>query len=300
MIVKSLLRIGAIAGVVTAATVGGTVLIAGPQRSAALFDKARDHVIDHIDLAIDDPAALRSQLRELEGQYPERISALRGDLAELQEQIRRLERDKAISERVVSLAQRDLDTLEPKLAQMRSSAAGNDFALTAATITLENRIYTVKQAMNRANQIQQTQIAYSNRAADAGHDLLYLEKQSGRMEEMLLQLETERAQFQTQLTQLERQVDAIARNERLIEMMEDRQKTLDECSRYEAASLEQIVSSLAETRSRQEATLEYLSGQEDRSDYEQVARMQLEAMADLADEGLAIQTADSATLQRIR
>lgn len=300
MIVKSLLRIGAIAGVVTAATVGGTVLIAGPQRSAALFDKARDQVIDHIDTAIDDPAALRSQLRELEGQYPERITALRGDLAELQEQIRRLERDKAISERVVSLAQNDLDTLEPKLAQLRSSAADNDFALAAATITLENRIYTVKQAMSRANQIQQTQIAYSNRAADAGHDLLYLEKQAGRMEEMLLQLETERAQFQTQLSQLERQVDAIARNERLIEMMEDRQKTLDECSRYEAASLEQIVSSLAETRSRQEATLEYLSGQEDRSDYEQVARMQLEAMGEVADQGLEIQTADSVTLQRIR
>lgn len=300
MIVKSLLRIGAIAGVVTAATVGGTVLIAGPQRSHALFDKARDHVIDHIDSAIDDPAALRSQLRELEGQYPERISALRGDLAELQEQIRRLERDKAISERVVNLAQRDLDDLEPQLAELRSSAAGNSLKLASSTVTVQNRIYTVQQAMARADQIQQTQIAYSNRAADASHDLTYLHKQSSRMEEMLLQLETERAQFQTQLEQLERQVDAVARNERLIEMMEDRQRTIDECSRYEAASLEQIVSSLAETRSRQEATLEYLSGQEDRSDYEQVARMQLEAEIDVQDGAIVIPTHDSASLQRIR
>ena len=92
-----------------------------------------------------------------------------------------------------------------------------------------------------------------------------------------MQLETERSEFQAQIWQLERQVDAIARNDRLIGLMEDRKQTIDECSRYEVASLDQLHARLSEVRTRQEAELEYLAGDSQRVGYEDMARMQLDA-----------------------
>ena len=75
---------------------------------------------------------------------------------------------------------------------------------------------------------------------------------------------------------LSRQVDAIARNERLIDLMESRNQTIEECSRYDAISLDQLTSRLAEVRSRQEAELEFLSTRRADTDYEDMARMQLD------------------------
>ena len=96
------------------------------------------------------------------------------------------------------------------------------------------------------------------------------------MEELLVQLETEHTRFQAQLWQLERQVDAIARNERLIELLEDRNKTIEECSRFDAISVDHVTERLAEIRSRQEAELELLSSTQETTDYEEQARQALQ------------------------
>ena len=74
---------------------------------------------------------------------------------------------------------------------------------------------------------------------------------------------------------MDRQVDAIARNDRLIDLMERRQKTMDECSRYEGGSLAQIQTHMAEVRSKQESQLAMLSSDQERLDYEDVARQAL-------------------------
>ena len=264
-ICKKIIRTAVIGSLVTGAAVGGTVLIAGPQRSAAIFDQVHETVVEKIDENINDPVALRAQLRDLASEYPERIKELRGDLAELQEQIRQLNREKKISERVVDLAKRDLNALAPSVA---SSGEG-----TLVSVNSNGRYATVEN--NRARHIRQTQAVYSSRAAEAAHDLVYLTQQEGRMVELLEQIEGEFANFQGQVWQLERQVDAIARNDRLIDLMADRQKTLDELSRFEVISLDQMVSRLAEMRSRQEAELEMLATDRRRTDYESLARMDL-------------------------
>lgn len=269
-IFRKLLRTAVVGSVVTGVAVGATVLIAGPERSAVIFDQVQGKVLATIDANIDDPVALRAQLRELEHQYPERIADLRGDLAELREQIRQLERDQEISERVVALAQNDLERLENV----------NDEGMLAVSFDGD---YARNRHYNRAMQIQQTKAVYAGRAADAGHDLEYLRQQESRMVEVQAQLETEYAQFQAQLWQLERQVDAIARNDRLIDLMDERQKTIDELSSFEVASVDHMVARLSEMRSRQEAELEMLSGDRRRTDYEAVARMQLEEQKAPAD-----------------
>lgn len=268
---KTLVR----AGVVTALLGGAAILVAGPHRVAALFGMLRDSVNDGLDAAIDEPTALRAQLRELEAQYPERISLLRGDLAELQEQQRQVERDRAVSERVVALAEADLEQLKPLLAQAEAARA-EAAPGTAVAVRFADESLPLEQAWDRARRIGQTRTAYASRAADAARDLGYLAQQRTRLEELLEQLEAERAEFRSQLWQMDRQVDAIARNDRLIELMDRRQKTLDECSRYEAGSLAQVQARMAEITSRQEAQLGLLASDQERLDYEGVARSQVD------------------------
>ena len=107
-------------------------------------------------------------------------------------------------------------------------------------------------AVSKVRQLEQIVIAHRNRAADSAHDLTYLDQQATRFEEMLVQLETERTQFQAQLFQLERQVDSIQRNNRLIDLLERRQRTLDECSAFDVGSLDHLTGRLNQPRSTQE------------------------------------------------
>jgi chromosome segregation ATPase len=263
-----------ILGVLGAVVAGGTMLVAGPERAKAIFHQTMEGIHGVIDDNIQDPVALRNQLQDLERQYPERIAQVRGDLAELNQQVRQLERQQKISERVVAMAESDLDELQGKIAEAAASATGANLRL--ATLTFDDHVLAYDRAVSRAGQIQATRVAYSNRAADCAHDLAYMRQQAGRLEELLAKLETERSEFQSQILQLSRQVDSIARNERLIALMEERNKTIEECSRYEVVSLDQLTQRLAEYRSRQEAELEMLTSDQRRVDYEEMARTQLE------------------------
>lgn len=271
---KTLFRLSAFGLVAAGVLTGGALLIAGPQRTKAVFHQVQDDILSRIDDCIDDPSALRAELQELEQEYPARISQVRGDLAELTEQIRQLEREKAISARVAEMARADLEELEPLLDEASAVQAANGLAR-AAAVQFDDRVLSFDRATVKANQIRQTALAYTNRAADADHDLAYLHQQEERLEQLLAQLENERAQFQSQIWQLARQVDAIARNERLIELLDKRNRTIVECSRYDVVSLDQLTSRLAEVRSRQEAELDLLANDRADTDYEEMARNQL-------------------------
>ncbi len=271
---KKIFRTGVIATLLVGTAAGAAVFVAGPNRTKAVIDQVHGQVLDHIDHAIDDPTALRAQLREMEKEYPARISQVRGDLAELNEQIRQLDREREIAQRVVELADSDLAALESGF-QEATARAEVEGSSRLVSVRVENRPLSVERATLRINQVRNTKIAYANRMADAQHDLAYLEQQSERMSELLLQLENERAQFRSQIQALSRQVDAIARNERLIGLLEKRNRTIEECSRYEAISLDQISGRLAEVRSRQEAELDVLAQSQEQGDYEDLARMQL-------------------------
>jgi chromosome segregation ATPase len=274
--IKSIFKVGAGLLVLTGAALGGALLIAGPQRTHAALDQVHTNLLDQIDTQIDDPAKLRSQLRELEAEYPERISQVRGDLAELRQQIRQLEREEAICERVVEMARADLDSLEPVFNEATAQrAAGGSSAV--RVVAWQDRVYSYDRAANQVNQVRQTIQTYGNRGSDARHDLTYLRQQEQRLDELLVTLENERARFQSQMTQLSRQVDAIARNERLIDLLEERNRTIEECSSYEAASLDGLTNRLAEVRSRQQAELEMLASSQQQLDYEEAARMELSA-----------------------
>ena len=282
-------------GLITLAVGGtvavGTAMIAGPQRTHMIIDEVHTSILQSIDNNIEDPRILRSQLKELEAEYPERIGDLRGDLAELRSQISQLVRDQAVSKRVVELSQEDLDSLTPLVNQVNGAQLTSlQDAQLVSTLRFKGRLMTADQARAKVMRIRQTQEAYQGRAQDAAHDLVYLRQQEERMEDLLLQLETEHTQFQAQLWQLNRQVDAIARNERLIDMLSERQEMLDQYSSMEIKSLDGMTSRLGEVRSRQEAELEFLAQGQDSNDYEGIARIQIDGEALGLNQDLPIQT----------
>ena len=256
----------ALAGAAAFATIG-------KDRTHAIAGEMRSQLIDAIDQNIDDPSALRSQLREMEAQYPKRIAQVRSDLAEIRAETKGLERERAIADRVVALADGDLERLQSQLAAQLPAPGAALVAIKA--VTLDDHVYSVSRARVRLDQIKNTRLAYSNRSADAKHDLVYLDKQAARLEELDTKLQAERTEFQTQIIGLSRQIDSIARNDRLIKLLEKRNRTIDECSRYEAVSLDQIAGRLAQIKNRQEAELEMLSNEEQEADYEDLARMQI-------------------------
>lgn len=273
-IFKTILRTGVIAGLAVGALAGGTMLIAGPQRAEAIFEHVQENAQAMIDRNIDDPTALRAQLRKLEATYPERISQLSSDLAEVRQQIARAERERDVAAKVVELADNDLARLEHEVAALRSNTSDNR---TASATWMHQQQSDLRQANTRLNQIRQTRVVYASRVNDAGREVEFLGSQAGRLEEALTQLETERAQFQSQLFQIERQVDAIARNERLIEMMEERSQTLEELDRFEAVKLDHLTARLNELASRQEAQLQVLSEETQQLSYEDMAEIALDA-----------------------
>jgi len=261
-------------GVAGALAAGTAVAVMGGPRANALFSQTRAKLNASIDANISDPIALRQQLRELESQYPGRIAEIRGDLAELTSQIGQLEREQKISARVVELADADLGQMKSLIARAEEARAGDGFAL--VRVRFGDESLPLEDAYGKANQLSQLRSAYSSKTADIDGNLEILRQQETRLGQILSQLEGERAEFQAQLWQLDRQVDAIARNDRMIEMLEHRQDVLEKYDRYgEVTSPDQVEGRIAKILAEQEARLTSLSIAGEENDYERQAKTEL-------------------------
>ncbi len=271
---KGLVRVGVI-GVI----VGGAVLVlASTPRGRAVLQQVRGNINAKIDANITDPVALRVQLRDLAEQYPKRIADVRGDLAELREQIAQLNRESEVADRVVTLADDDLEKLQSALAKgedasIQQVSMGEPRAI---LIVFKAEKLDMESAYNKVSEVTNTRNAYAARGEDIERDLGYLGQQEERLVSLLSKLETERQTFQTQLWELDRKVDAVARNDRMIEIMQKRQRSIDEQSRYRAASLDQINSHLADIKAKQESKLAGLVVDQTRENYEDSAKAQID------------------------
>lgn len=261
VVCKSVVR----GAVITTLAGGVLVAVAGPERVAAIFHQTRDGINTAIDANIQDPVLLRSQIRTLESEYPRKIAEVRSDLSEVQSQITQMNREKQIAEKVVLLATADLDQADEQLAQARVTQSANPGAI--VRVAFDNRAVDLTDAYAKRQHIEQTRDLYAGRVQDLTTDLGYLDEQEGQLADLLGRLETERTEFQAKLFQLDAQIDTIARNERMIDMMEDRQATIDEHSRFRANSVDQLNQRLSQIRNEQRSRLESISRKEKGRDY---------------------------------
>jgi chromosome segregation ATPase len=276
-ITKTFIRVGVIGGLLT----GGAVVIAGPHRIGALAHQMQSKVVSVIDSQIDDPIAMRSQLRNLEEKYPKRIAQVRSHLAEVKEQLRQLERDVVISDRVVEMAHADYNDLRDLIA--RAETADLEFGgAKLVAIAFKSSEYDISEAYTRANSIADTANVYANRVADLERDQNSMERDKQQLESLLGKLESEHAQFRAQIAQLDGQIDSIARKQKMVKIMEERQRRIDELSRYEVASLDQFKANLAKRQAELEGKLETYSRDEGTNDYVERARFEVDAQTTVA------------------
>lgn len=277
---KTVVRVG----LVGALLMGAGVAVAGPERIKALFQQTRETINSKIDENITDPVALRAQIKDLEAQYPKRLAEVRGDLAKLREQVNQLQRDLQVSNRVVEMADTDSMKLtaaidQGRLATIQTASIESGEPSHRVVIVFKNEKIDLSTAETRRSQIDATRNAYASRAADIQRDLGYLAQQERQLVSLSSRLESEYTSFQTQVFDLDRQIDAIGRNDRMIAIMKDREGTLEEQSRYRAASLDAITTKLADVRARQEATLAAMAKGTERYGYEQDAKAALDREA---------------------
>jgi len=256
-------------GLIGAAGLGTLAFIVGPDRLAAGFDQIRSHAGSIADDFVDDPVALRRQLSGLAEKYPDRIAEVRAEIGEVERQISKLHQDHEIAHRVVSMTTSDLAELRMALGNAEVEAVAGR----SAVIRVSGRAFDVDGARKEAQRIHGIRATYQDREATDKAQLEFLGTQKDRLAEILGKLEEEHGRYQAKLWQLDQQIDAIARNDRLIEMTKEQQAILAEYDKFsEVGSLDQLESKLAELKTIQEAQLQTLAHRSGHDDYETAAR----------------------------
>ncbi len=269
-ITRSILRWGLISGLV----LGGVCVIAGPHRVAAGLHQVRMTVQNVVDEAIDDPIVLRHQLAQLAEEYPDRIDEVQGEIGEVDHQIAELERDVDVSKRVVAMTTEDLHELKTLVARAETEAASS---VRTVAIRFEGVRFDIDEAYNEGHRINSVRGNYQDRLATDAIQLKFLREQKTRLKEIYNKLEEEYSTYLTQLHQLDRQIDDLKRNERLIELTEQQQATLAGYERFgKVSNLKQVQAKLAEMRAKQQAQLERLEKAVSHTDYEDRARYDLD------------------------
>lgn len=267
---KGLFRLALIGGLAA----GGATILLGPERIAAGFAQLRSHAQGAVDRLVDDPVALRRQLQSLSEQYPKKIATIRGELAEVDRQVTQLEHDREVAYRVVANTTSDMDVLKELMARAGEASSNGR----PVVVVFDARRLDATDAQREFRRISRIRAEYQERVETTQHHLGYLTQQRTRLGSMLEKLETEFTTFEQQMYALDRKIDAIARNERLVEMIKERESALAGFdTHYKSATLNQLEGKLAEWQARVDAEFEALERRNFGKDYEEAARWELDA-----------------------
>ncbi len=260
-------------GLIGAAGLGTLAFLVGPDSLAAGFDQVRTTAQTIAEDFVEDPVALRRQLAGLAEKYPDRIAEVRTEIAEIDRQVVKLEEDREIARRVVSMTTDDLAGIRIAVQDANSGTVG----ARPVSIRVSGRYVDLDGAKKEARRINSIRSTYRERQATDETQLELLTTQRGRLDEILVKLEDEHSRYQAKLWQLDRQIDSIARNERLIEMTKEQQAILADYDKFtEVGSLNQLEAKLSELRTIQEAQLQTLASRSGHDDYEMDAREALQ------------------------
>ena len=256
-------------GIIGGLAVGGITLLVGPQRVMACIDQLRQEANTVVENLVEDPVALRRQLDDLVRQYPKKIAEIRGEIARLDQQLEQFIRDERIAIRVVELTTLDLEELRELVddAQSTTTLRGT------SSIRFEGVRYDLDSAYSEGRRIRTVKANYEDRLASDRRQMGLMGEQKTRLVSILEKIEQEHETYRSQLWQLDREIDAIERNDHIIAMVEEQQETLSGFDRLgSVGNLDQVRSRLAEIRTVQESTILALTDMGTGSDYETRAR----------------------------
>lgn len=257
-------------GLIGGLAIGGITLLVGPQRVIACFDQLRQEATTIVDGIVDDPVALRRQLDDLAREYPHRIAEITGEVSKIDQQLIQFERDESIAINVVKLTTQDLESLKElvRVAKQEESVVG-----TPVSFWFEGVRFDLESAYTKARRIRTVRANYEDRLAADRRQMELMNEQRDRLVTILEKIQHEHEQYRSQLWQLDREIDAIERNDHIIAMVQRQQDTLSSFDRFGSGNnLDQVRSKLAEIRTVQESTILALTDTEGGADYETRAR----------------------------
>jgi hypothetical protein len=256
-------------GIIGGLALGGITLLVGPQRVMACIDQLREEANSVVENLVDDPVALRRQLDDLAKQYPARIAEVRGEIARLDQQLEQFVRDEHIANRVVELTTLDLEVLRDLVDDAEATTVQNS----TPSIRFDGVRYDLEDAYSEGRRIRTVRANYQDRLASDRRQMELMGEQKDRLISILEKIEHEHETYRAQLWQLDREIDAIERNDHIIVMVEKQQETLSSFDRTgSVGNLNQVQARLAEIRTVQESTILALTDTGTGSDYETRAR----------------------------
>ena len=250
--------------------VGGITILVGPQRVATAFGAIQTQAGAIVDEYIDveEAQALRSRLHELAEAYPDRIAEIRGEVARVETQLTQFAHDADVARRVVIMTGSDLEQLA-----MRVQSAEHGGFHNVSLITGDEGV-NLDVAYREGRRIKGIHETYQERLVSDQRQVDMLDTQHERLITLLDQIEQEFADYQAQVWQLDRQIDSIQRNDRLIALTASQQATLRAFeSPGDSDGLRAIETRLAELQAVQEGTLQALTKQGRQTDYEHRAQV---------------------------
>ena len=257
-------------GLIGGLAIGGVTLLVGPQRVIACFDQLRQEATTIVDGIVDDPVALRRQLDDLAREYPQRIAEITGEVSKIDQQLIQFERDESIARNVVKLTTQDLESLKD-LVRLAEQEEG--IGETSVSFWFEGARFDLESAYTKARRIRTVRANYEDRLAADRRQMELMHEQRDRLSVILEKIKHEHEQYRSQLWQLDREIDAIERNDHIIAMVERQQNTLSNFDRFGSGNnLDQVRSKLAEIRTVQESAILALTETGGGSDYETRAR----------------------------
>ncbi len=259
-------------GLISTLALGGATLLIGPERVAAGLAHVRATAQSVVDTATDNPVVLRRQLMQLAEEYPQRIAEVQGEIAEVNHEIQQFDRDNEVAARVVAMTTDDLGELKTLITRAQDVEGRPVF------VRFEGVRFGLNQAYDEARRIQNVRTSYGDRLSCNQQQLAVLDQQKARLVEILVKLEDEYGTFETQMWKLDRQIDAIERNARLIAMTEQLHATLAGYDHWgKLDNLKQLQAKMAELQAIQDAQLVTLAKGDLRKGYAKRAQFELDS-----------------------
>lgn len=252
----------------------GLVAVVGLARVKTAYYSVRDHLRTNMDDLVDSRVALRHELGKLQKEYPERIADLRVELARADRDLAACLDDRRICEEVVLLAENDLDVL-----QQRISHAGNG-DLGFVSIEFRSERLGPDEATRRAARIASTATSYRRRLGDLEGEADLLREERASLQNQLTEIQSEYRTFQAEASSLLREIDALQRKEKMVEIAERRAGRGDEDPFSDrSASLARVKEKIEARRIRLDEKLRAIRGFKSGDAYEAEARMKVHRTA---------------------
>src|SRR5262249_32704279 len=144
-------------------------------------------------------------------QYPDRIAQVEGELAQVNSQLATFEHDMQVSKGVVALTTNDLGKLKALVSPAETSGK---HSTRPAAIRSDGVKYNGDEACTDARRLNPLRDPYHDRLGNGQQHIQFRTEQKSRLEEIAGKLDSESDTFNSQMWELDRQIDSIERKTR--------------------------------------------------------------------------------------